>query len=148
MTKPIYDPRTFEPRNSAGALVAMLRKAFLEAIDAELAPLDISAAQWMVIMVLSAKGEATAGELAKDMNHDPGAMTRLVDRLENKGMLKRAPSASDRRAVALQLTRAGQALRPKICTALANVNNRLLHGFTREEVNQLEGFLTRMLANA
>ena len=148
MTKPIYDPRTFESRESVGAHVAKLRKAFLAAIDAELAPLDVSAAQWMIIMILAARNAATAGELAKEMNYDPGAMTRLLDRLENKGLESRSPSASDRRAVALELTRAGQALRPKISAALAKVNNHLLRGFTREEVDQLQNFLIRMIANA
>ena len=148
MTKPIYDPRTFDTRVSVGAHVAQLRKAFLAAIDAELAPLDVSAAQWMIIMILAIRDSATAAELAKEMNYDPGAMTRLLDRLEKKGLVKRSPSASDRRAVALELTPAGLLLRPKISAALAKVNNHLLRGFTREEVDQLQNFLIRMIANA
>ncbi len=145
---PIYTTRNFDPADSVGALVAMTRKAFLEAIDAELAPLDISAAQWIIVMQLSYKPSSTTGELAKTINHDPGAMTRLLDRLENKGMVKRLPSETDRRAVTLQLTPAGEALKPKIVAALTKVNNRLLKGFEAQEVDQLKEFLKRMIANA
>lgn len=145
---PIYTSRNFNPGDSVGALVAMTRKAFLEAIDTELAPLDISAAQWIVIMHLSHKPDSTVGEIARSADHDPGAMTRLLDRLENKGMLKRVPSQTDRRAVGLELTPAGKALQPKIIAALAKVNNHLLKGFTHDEVDQIKGFLNRMIANA
>ena len=145
---PFYTSRNFIPGEAVGALVAKTRKAFLESIDAELAPLDISAAQWIVIMQLSLKPDSTIGEMAKSANHDPGAMTRLLDRLENKGMLKRVPSQTDRRAVGLELTPVGKALQPKISAALAKVNNRLLKGFTHEEVDQLTAFLNRMIANA
>jgi DNA-binding MarR family transcriptional regulator len=148
LSRPIYNARTFEPRDCVGALVAMTRKAFLCAIDAELAPYDISAAQWIVIMQLYHNPLSTAGELARMLDYDPGAMTRLLDRLENKGMLTRAPSDSDRRSMALRLTPAARALRPKISAALAAANNHLLRGFSREEATLLENFLRRMLANA
>ncbi len=99
-------------------------------------------------MQLHTKGTSTAGELARNMSYDPGAMTRLLDRLENKGLLRRVPSASYRRSLVLELTTAGSDLRPKILAAIMKVNNNLLRGFSREEVTVLESFLRRMLDNA
>ena len=145
---PIYDPAIFDPHGSIGALVGQTRKALIDAIDMELAPLDISSAQWIVILLLATGKASTAGELSRAMTYDPGAMTRLLDRLENKGFLQRMPDETDRRAISLQLTRTGRALHPKIVRALATVNNRLLAGFTRPEADQLKLLLQRMLANA
>jgi MarR family transcriptional regulator, multiple antibiotic resistance protein MarR len=86
--------------------------------------------------------------LCKAMTYDPGAMTRLLDRLERKGVLRRARTGGDRRTVRLELTAAGKALYPKILDALVDTFNHLLRGFSKSEVRELEGFLKRMLANA
>ena len=75
-------------------------------------------------------------------------MTRLLDRLERKGVLRRARTADDRRAVRLELTADGNKLYPRILEALVQVFNRLLRGFTKSEVRQLEQLLTRIADNA
>jgi DNA-binding MarR family transcriptional regulator len=63
-------------------------------------------------------------------------------------MVQRLPTDTERPAVTLQLTPAGEALKPRIVTALTKVNNRLLKGFEAQEVDQLTEFLKRMIANA
>jgi DNA-binding MarR family transcriptional regulator len=75
-------------------------------------------------------------------------MTRLLDRLESKGIVRRVRDPEDRRTIQLELTDSGKALYPKIISAMVDVNNSLLRGFSRDEVSQLEGYLRRMLANA
>ena len=75
-------------------------------------------------------------------------MTRLLDRLEKKGVLRRVRTGSDRRSVRLELTAEGKKLYPKILAALVQVFNRLLRGFSKTEVRQLEQLLVRMVANA
>jgi DNA-binding MarR family transcriptional regulator len=87
-------------------------------------------------------------ELCKKLSYDPGAMTRLIDRLEEKGLVRRLRAEDDRRAQRLELTREGEALYPKIVAALVKVYNQLLRGFNKTEVNQLQDMLKRMLDNA
>ena len=146
--KLIYDRKNFDPREAIGALIGRTRKAMIQEIDAELAPLHVSAAQWLVVLVLGQGAAASAAELCDLLSYDPGAMTRLLDRLEEKGVLRRARDDSDRRTVRLELTASGKALYPKILAAMVDVFNRLLRGFSRSEVSELEGYLKRMLANA
>ncbi len=143
----IYDPKTFQSRESVGFFLGRSRKTFILALEAELAPYDISSSQWAVILNLANGNASTAGDLAKFMRYDPGGMTRLLDRLERKGFLRRVPSPDDRRSMQLELTAAGKALRPKIVNALVSVLNRLLQGFTPQEVQQLQSLLARMIAN-
>jgi MarR family transcriptional regulator, multiple antibiotic resistance protein MarR len=146
--KPIYDKTSFSPNEAIGALIGRTRKTMIQKIDAQLAPLQVSAAQWLVVLLLGEGAAATAAELCELLSYDPGAMTRLLDRLESKSILRRVRGGPDRRAVRLELTAGGKTLYPRILAAMVDVFNRLLHGFTRSEVSRLEGYLRRMLANA
>ena len=145
---PIYDIETFRPSQAVGAYIGRARRTIVEAIDQKLAPLDISHAQWIVVMLLGDGAAATAAELCKILIYDPGAMTRLLDRLEKKGVLRRVRARGDRRTVRLKLTAEGKRLYPRILEALVEVFNRLLRGFSRRDVRQLEDLLKRMVANA
>lgn len=146
--QPIYDIRTFRPSLGVGAFIGRARRTTVEAIEQKLAPLDISHAQWIVVMLLGDGAAATAAELCKILIYDPGAMTRLLDRLAKKGVLRRVRAKGDRRTVRLELTAAGKRLYPRILDALVKVFNRLLRGFSKSEVHQLEDLLKRMVANA
>jgi DNA-binding MarR family transcriptional regulator len=146
--KPIYDAKTFQPREAIGALIGLARKTMIAKIDAELAAFDVSAAQWLVVLLVGENAVNSATDLCDKLSYDPGAMTRLLDRLEGKGIVRRVRSPEDRRTIQLELTENGKALHPKIITAMVNVNNGLLRGFSHDEVSQLEAYLRRMLANA
>lgn len=144
----IYDKKNFRSREALGGLVGRTRKLMLDQLEQELAPFDISAQQSIVIIMLSECIASTAAEVCKTLSHDPGAMTRLLDKLESKGVVRRVRINGDRRKVRLELTPKGKALYPKIVDAQVNVFNRLLRGFTRAEAVQLEGMLMRLLENA
>ena len=146
--QPIYDIETFRPSQGVGAHIGRARRTIVEAIDRELAPLDISHAQWIVVMLLGNGAASTAAELCKILIYDPGAMTRLLDRLERKGVLRRVRSKNDRRTVRLELTAGGKRLYPRILEALVEVFNGLLHGFSKSDVRQLEDLLKRIPANS
>ena len=144
----IYDARTFEPQRSLGRLLGRVKMEMGEAIDRELAPFDISAAQFVILVAL-ATGEAdSASALCKGISYDPGAMTRMIDRLEQKGLIRRSDHPDDRRRVGLELTAEGKAVYPKLLAATVTVQNRFLRGFSKTEVRQLESLLKRMLANS
>jgi DNA-binding MarR family transcriptional regulator len=142
----IYDPKTFDPKTGIGGLLARVRVKLMDALDAELAPFDITSAQY-VILVNLANGVDSASGLCKGVSYDPGAMTRMIDRLERKGFVHRVRSPDDRRVVKLALTEEGKAVYPKLVARAAAVMNRKLHGFTKTEAHDLEGLLQRMLVN-
>jgi DNA-binding MarR family transcriptional regulator len=90
---------------------------------------------------------STVAELARELQTDPGATTRLLDRLEAKGLCKRIRSTEDRRVVNLELTAEGEAAADKIPGALVEVMNEHLAGFSKTEWQALTGYLRRMVAN-
>ena len=143
-----YEARTFEPKRSIGRLLGKVKMAMGDALDRELAPFDITAAQLVVLLAL-ASGEAdSAAGLCRGISYDPGAMTRMIDRLEQKGLIQRTDHPDDRRRVGLELTAEGKTVYPKLKAAAMSVQNRFLRGFTKSDVRQLEILLQRMLANS
>ena len=140
----IYDPKTYQPRDGIGFLLQRARMQILDDLDKELEPLDITAAQFVILVRLSEENVGSASGLCRGVSYDPGAMTRMIDRLEKKGLVRRVRRADDRRKVDLELTAEGKAARPKLIAAVVKVLNRRLRGFTKPEVEQFSGFLRRM----
>lgn len=144
----IYDAKTYQPRDGIGFLLQRVRMQILDDLDKELAPLDITAAQFVILVRLSEEHISSPSGLCRGVSYDPGAMTRMIDRLEKKGLVRRVRRADDRRKVDLELTPDGKAVRPKLIAAVVKVLNRRLRGFSKTEVQQFTGFLNRMLESA
>ena len=71
----------------------------------------------------------------------------MIDRLEQKGLVRRVPSAEDRRAANVELTAAGRALYPHLIAAKQTVQAQFLRGFAAKDVRTLEALLNRLLDN-
>lgn len=136
----------------AGGLLGFMlnetRNANFSLIEKELGPLNISSAQFKIIIGIAHERASTLSEFARFFDYDPGAMKRLIDRVEEKGLIRRAPSLLDRRVIHLELTEAGRALYPLIMKAVSKVNQQLLTGFSDVETAQFQFFLQRVIANA
>jgi MarR family transcriptional regulator, multiple antibiotic resistance protein MarR len=144
----VYDSKTFEPTGCIGPLIGRVRVALLEAMDRALMPHNVTAAQYIILSTLVSAKVASASQICRGLSYDAGAMTRMIDRLEQRGLLRRVRVADDRRTQKLELTEEGEALYPKMRASAMSVINGLLRGFTKAEASQLEGFLKRMLENA
>src|SRR5262252_3970175 len=151
----IYDAATYQPKRSVGALLTRVRVEMLAALDHDLAGdkrlgmLELSAAQFIIIANLAgAETPLSASDLCKGISYDAGAMTRMLDRLEGKGLIRRSRSVQDRRLMHLELTDEGRAAYPRMREISLAVANRFLRGFSKAEARQLEAMLSRMLENA
>lgn len=107
---------------------------------------EATAPQWAVLMLIGNKKCKTVAELSSVMDSDMGATTRMIDRLEAKGLILRRRSTDDRRVVNLSPTKAALGLLPRLPSASVNMLNDLLKGFTKKEVSQLKQFLARIIA--
>jgi DNA-binding MarR family transcriptional regulator len=103
--------------------------------------------QWKPLLMLKFGQAETAAELARLNCSDTGAMTRMLDRLEAKGLIERTRSAQDRRVVHLKLTAEGHRVADRIPYGLSSVLNEHLAGFSPAEFEQLKSLLQRMIAN-
>jgi len=142
----IDDAKSYNPKHSIGGLLSRVKMRMMDALDAELEPYGISSAQY-VILVNLAGGVDSASGLCRTVSYDPGAMTRMIDRLEKKRFVRRVPCPDDRRVMRLALTEEGKKVYPQLVERATKVMNDRLRGFTPGEVGQLERFLERMLAD-
>jgi DNA-binding MarR family transcriptional regulator len=144
----IYDPATFDITSAVPPLIARVRGAFMAALDTRLAGFEVKAADYVVLATIANDKADTASTVCSILAHDPGAMTRKIDALEARGLVRRVRSAEDRRAIKLELTAEGRKLFPKMRVVAIVMVNEMLRGFTKPEVRELEGMLKRILANA
>jgi len=128
-------------------LITRVRVELIDALDRDLARFDISAAQLIVLASLANQEAGSAAVLCKSISYDPGAMTRMIDRLQQKGLVRRVPNPEDRRASNLEITAAGRALYPQLLAAKEAVQAQFLRGFSKDDVRMLESLLNRMLDN-
>lgn len=113
--------------------------------DQRLEAHGLTSAQWGPLMRLRTAGRSTVAELARWLQVDAGAMTRLLDRLEKKRLCKRVRSLEDRRVVQVELTPEGEAAIAEVPAVLAAVMNDHLAGFSKTEWVALKTYLRRMV---
>lgn len=143
-----YKPDAYHPDDSVAYLMRRVLDNLKVEVDRELEPQGLTHAQWVPMYKLSLGLASTGAELSAACMLDAGAMTRTLDRLEAKGLIRRERSAEDRRVVNLELTEEGRAATALIPGVLCKVLNAHLKGFTVEEWQLLKTLLHRMLDNA
>ncbi len=143
-----YRAEGYATEESVGYLMRRVLSVVAQEIDKELASCDLTNAQWLPLFKLYLGKASTVAELARECQLDAGAMTRMLDRLEAKGLCRRIRSVEDRRVVNIELTEEGQVTAQGIPGVLSRVQNAHLAGFSVEEFETLKGFLRRILSNA
>ena len=143
-----YEADTYTADKSVGYLLRRITALLGQSLEHEFEPCGLTNAQWLPLLKLYWGHASTVAELARGCDLDAGSMTRLLDRLESKHLLRRERSADDRRVVNLELTDAGRAVASGIPDVLCRVQNVHLAGFTKAEWETLVGLLTRVLATA
>ncbi|MBI5642934.1 MAG: MarR family transcriptional regulator [Deltaproteobacteria bacterium] len=148
MKKKHYSMNNYRLDESVGFLLQQASNEVERRLSAELKKKcpESTAAQWKILMLLGNKKCKNAAELAAIINCDMGSITRMLDRLEAKGLIQRERSKADRRIVNLSLTGFGDELFPHLPEASVNMMNRLLKDFTATEVADLKLLLRRIIA--
>lgn len=114
-------------------------------LDRHLAPLGITAAQLKVLRIIR-RGDDTAVALCRHLSIHSACMTRMLDRLERKGLIVRTPDDQDRRQVRLALTSEGETMSTALPTMEVAAMNEFTDCLTSEEVSRLESLLAKMLS--
>jgi DNA-binding MarR family transcriptional regulator len=140
-----YRAASYCAEESVGYLMKRIMLSIVSQADKRLDAHGLTSAQWGPLMRLKNNGASTVAELARWLNVDAGAMTRLLDRLEKKGLCKRVRSTEDRRVVQVELTPDGDAAISEVPAVLAEVLNAHLAGFSKTEWQALRNYLERML---
>jgi DNA-binding MarR family transcriptional regulator len=145
MSEQFYDPASYRARDSVGYLVRRLYSILSNRIEAQFADQGLTLMQWIVLLYLRDELALTASDIAREFRHDSGALTRVIDQLEQRGLLTRERSSRDRRVVELHLTRVGRRTIEKLLPRVVGELNAALAPLSRDEFEQFQGFLLRIL---
>ncbi len=142
-----YRPDRYCVEDSVGYLMKRITMSVVAQADKRLEVHGLTNTQWGPLMRLTLAGDSTVADLARWLNVDAGAMTRLLDRLEKKGLCRRTRSTEDRRVVWVGITPEGEAAIAEVPAVLSEIMNAHLAGFSEAEWRVLRDLLQRMLAN-
>src|SRR3974390_8334 len=115
-----YNPENYVASKTVLGLITRVKSEAASALDQalasdpEISALEVTSAQYLILATLAQREADSAAQLCKSFSYDAGAMTRMVDRLEAKGLVERRRCPDDRRLINLELTEAGKALFPKM----------------------------------
>ncbi|MEM5365964.1 MarR family transcriptional regulator [Paraburkholderia azotifigens] len=142
-----YTKDNFRLTESVGYQLVKARNLIVTEMDAALKDLDISSQQMGIMLMLRQKLASTPFELSKMLGIDTGLMTRMLDKLEAKGLVVRSRDEEDRRVVNLSLTKAGIAVADQIPDIAPDVLNARLKDFTKAELTELRRLLRKFVSD-
>ena len=145
MTETHYRANDYRARDSMGYLLRRVYAIMHERIESAFAGHDFTLMQWIVLIYLRDGIARTASDIAREFRHDSGALTRVIDRLERRGLVERRRSAADRRAVELALTPLGRHTVESLLPVVVAQLNLALAPFTRDEFAQLRSLMLRLV---
>ncbi|WP_242111808.1 MarR family winged helix-turn-helix transcriptional regulator [Luteimonas aquatica] len=129
-------------------LIKRLHKHVQDDANALLKPFGINHPEYNLLMMLygSADNAVTPSELAEAAGEKFANITRLTDRLCDKGLLARSGNAEDRRKVTLSLTARGDALIGRMLPGISRLLDRETAALSARELEHLERLLKKMLS--
>lgn len=104
---------------------------------ARLSELGVTQAEAHILDHLACHGDSTVGELHAAFAHRRSTLTSVLDRLAEKGLIRRDPSEEDRRTFVIRLTPAGDALAMRVHDRLRKLESRVTASVSKRD---LEGF--------
>jgi DNA-binding MarR family transcriptional regulator len=138
-----YTTKNFMLTESVGFRLVKARNVVVAEMDAALQDLDITGQQMGILLSMKQGAASTPFELSKLLGIDTGLMTRMLDKLETKGLLERSRDPNDRRVVNLTLTAKGQGIAGQIPEIAPHVLNARLRKFTKAEFAELNRLLRK-----
>ncbi|MDC8785267.1 MarR family winged helix-turn-helix transcriptional regulator [Roseateles koreensis] len=142
-----YNAENYTRDESVGWLLRKLKQSIVQQADLQLHHVGLTHAQWAPLINLRLCGPRSTVALGRELGTDAGALTRLLDRLEAKNLVKRERCNDDRRVVTVSLSEEGRRITAELPAVLADVYNAHLKGFSEQEWRLLLNLLQRMIDN-
>ena len=137
-------PPSAEP---IGRAIASSAKVLSRAFERELAEAGGSQPVWLILLALKQQDWRTQQDLAAAVGIEGPTLTHHLDGLDKAGLIERVRDPSDRRAVRVDLTDAGDELFKRLAKAAIGFDQRLRAGLSDRELDEFRGVLARLRDN-
>ncbi len=145
-----HSPERSVPSSAGGYLVAKAHQIGGRVFARLLKEEDgkaINPAQGRILFALWKRGGMSATALSRETALEPSTLTSMIDRLEATGLVRRTPSAGDRRALVISCTKAGDEMEARYAAVSARMVALFYKGFGRAEIVAFEKSLGKIVAN-
>jgi DNA-binding MarR family transcriptional regulator len=128
-----------------GCMATNIEQAYrhLEQVyDRLIGPLGLNILEWYALRALYGDDGMSASHLAQIVCRHPSSMTALLDRMEEKGLLRRVMDAHDRRSVRIFLTDEGRRVQPQVQTIADHLSHLVDQLITPEQIETFQYVLS------
>lgn len=122
-------------------------KLIAEALNNRLKSYNITRIQWIALYYIYREGPISQRELSIMMKVKDSSATRLIDRLERDGLVKRDKLPDDRRVIILSLTEEGADLFAKVLPIGEKYSKDLVNNISEEDLITFERVLKQLTIN-
>ena len=132
-------------RNAFGALLGRTYRQWRRAADLRLQPFDLTEATWLPLLrIARAPAPPRQKDLAAALFVDGSSVVRLLDNLEQAGLIQRREGETDRRAKTIHLTPRGRAIADRAETVARRVRQDALAGLSDRDIETTIRVLERI----
>jgi DNA-binding MarR family transcriptional regulator len=147
VAKQHYKVETYTAQSSVGYLVKRSHSLCLDALEPVLSEHGFTFLQYVILAWLRDGIALNPKDICTQYRHNSGALTRVIDQLEEKGLIERLRRDRDRRKVELQLTDAGRKVIESLLPPVIEQLNLALGDFSSDELHQFTRLLLKFNAS-
>ncbi|MGI6585125.1 MAG: MarR family transcriptional regulator [Gracilibacteraceae bacterium] len=125
-------------------LLSKTQQIVFQQFKASLAKYDVTPVQYGVLKCLWCQDGQNPSQIAGSLFLDTSTVTGILDRMENKGMIKRIADPKDRRSIKVVLTEQGRQLEEPVTKVIDEENKKVLCALNEEERVKLMEYLNRI----
>lgn len=125
-------------------LLTRTQQVVFQKFKASLAEYDVTPVQYGVLKCLWTQDGQNPSQIANSLFLDSSTITGILDRMENKGLIKRIADPKDRRSLKVVLTEQGSLLEEPVIRIIDEENKKALYSLEEEDRTKLIEYLNRI----
>lgn len=138
----------FRADDSLGFQVGKTSRKMMQLLTSRFKPFDITVEQWSVLCRLWEQDGITQKELAARAVKDQPTITRILDCLDRKGMVRREANVEDRRSFLIRITPEGAEMADKLIPIEVQTIKEIMNGLSQERIDAFRETLLQLENNA
>ena len=144
MSEQHYHASTYTAQSSIGYLIKRSHSMMMDVLENLFADRGFSFIHYAILTGVRDGIAVNPKDICVQYRHDSGALTRVIDQLEERGLLERVRRGNDRRKVELQLTDEGRKTVESLIPLVVDKLNLALVDFSRAEVAEFKRLLVKL----
>lgn len=130
-----------------GYILGIVAHLYQNQYNEQLAKYDMTVAQARVLYILVEQGPQIQGELQQQLYIKASTMNGIIETLLNKQLIEKSDSTHDKRSKVISLTDKGRMIDQSLWDSMAGTEERILKGFTNEEIALMRCWLKKIRTN-